>query len=81
MLLYDANSVHQNPSSEADVRLPSQTSTFCETRGSLPRLQEPTTGPYPESAEFIRTFTPIFVAHFNVIPPSMPRSSTWSVRF
>ena len=59
MVLYDANSVHQNPSSEADGRLPSQTSTFCETR-----LQEPTTGPYPESAEFIGTFTPIFECSF-----------------
>lgn len=64
MLLYDANSVHQNPSSEADGRLLSQTSMFCETRGSLLPLQEPTIGPYPESAEFVRTFTPIFEGSF-----------------
>jgi hypothetical protein len=64
VLLYDANSVHHNPSSEADDRLASQTFTFCETRGSLLRLKEPTTGRYPESSEFIRIFTPIFEGPF-----------------
>jgi len=53
-----------------------------EPEGSLPRLQSPATGLYPEPDACSPHFFPYFPkTHSNIIIPSTPRSSEWLLPF
>ena len=53
---------------------------FMEPEGSLPHSQVPATCPYPEPARSVHTPTFHFLKiHLNVILPSTPGSSKWSL--
>jgi hypothetical protein len=53
-----------------------------ESEGSLPHAQQPATGPYLDPDEFNShppTYFPMI--HFNIILPSTPGYSEWSLPF
>jgi hypothetical protein len=53
-----------------------------EPKGSLLCSREPTAGPYSNHANLVHTFPPYFSKiHSNIIFPSMPMSSEWSLPF
>jgi len=54
--------------------------TFLEPQGSLPHSQEPTINPYSKPNEPVHTFPHNFPKiHSNIVLPSMPGSSKWSL--
>jgi hypothetical protein len=64
------------------TQLVKQPDFFIGPEGSLPYLQKPAIGPYPEPAEpssFHRFLIP--KVHLNVMFPHKPRSSQWSLTF
>jgi hypothetical protein len=50
---------------------------FMEPESSLPRSQEPVTGPYPESNRSNPYHPILSKINFNIVQPSMSRSSQW----
>jgi hypothetical protein len=51
-----------------------------ELKGSLPCLQKPATGPYPEPDSYSLQLLTLFPEdQFKYYPPSTPRSSKWSL--
>jgi hypothetical protein len=55
---------------------------FMEPEGSLPRSQQPATGPYPKPDASTQHLLPYFPKiHYNINLPSTPTSSQWSLPF
>jgi len=51
-----------------------------ESEGSSPFLQDPSTGPYPKPGASNPHYPPYFPKiHSNIILPSEPKSSEWSL--
>jgi hypothetical protein len=74
--------MEQSPSWEANRPSANQEvpPLFMEPEGSLPHSQVPTTCPYPESDHPVHTPTSHFLKiHLNIILPSTPGSSKWSL--
>jgi hypothetical protein len=65
-----------------DTQLVKEQIFFTEPEGSLPCLQKPASGPYPEPAESSSPIYPYLPkVHLNVILPPMTRPSQWSLTF